>query len=72
MVVDVGDTLILAVVGPVFHVIVLAPLAVSVVLPPEQIVVEVGVIVNKGRALTVTVVDFVFTHPVTVFVPVTV
>ena len=51
----VGETTIEAVVGPVFHVYVVAPLAVSVALPPAQIVELAGVTVSTGAAVIVIV-----------------
>ena len=55
----------LVVLAPVFHAYVFAPLAVSVVLLPLQIVVEVAVILAVGNGFTVTVVEDNVIHPFT-------
>jgi len=69
--VEVGLTVILAVVCPVFHRYELAPLAVNVEDPPEQIVDGDAVAVTSGKGLTVTVMEAVLLHPIEL-VPVTV
>src|ERR1700756_4033470 len=71
VVVTVGLGVIDVVFTPVFHVYVVAPLAVKDIVLPAHTVAEAGVIVMVGKAFTVTATEAVFTQPFE-FVPVTV
>ena len=70
VVVEVGLTVILAVISPVLHWYEVAPLAVNVLDPPEQIVEGDAVAVTFGVEPTETVTETVLEQPLE-FVPVT-